>query len=169
MAKHDDRRTVRNFKMLFNLEAKEADGTITKEEKAILGLLRRIFAKDLEQGAHAGLLPDWTKPNPRETKSAIAPSKYVCGCGNVTSVVMLTKSGKQIPVCKACTKPTYKGRVLNNPRGVVIYSDVVRIIARKGQKHICDAECRRKDHTYYHDFTPGSKIVGLPNKKLLIG
>lgn len=58
---------------------------------------------------------------------------------------------------------------ISNPRKrVLIYSDVVRIIARKGQNHICDAECKRKNHTYYHDFTPGSKIYGLPDKSLLI-
>ncbi len=57
---------------------------------------------------------------------------------------------------------------ISNPRRVLIYSDVIRIIARKGQRHICDAECKRKNHTYFHDFTPGSKIYGLPDKSLLI-
>jgi len=52
--------------------------------------------------------------------------------------------------------------------GVVIYSDVIRIIARKGQQHRCDPDCKKKNHTYFHDFKPGSKIIGLPDKSLLI-
>jgi hypothetical protein len=102
----------------------------------------------------------------RERKPTIKPDMYVCACGKKTGIIMLTKSGHQIPVCKQCMPSSSKA--MKNPRRVMIYSDVIRIIARKGQSHICDAECKRKDHTYYHDFTPGSKIYGLPDKSLLI-
>ena len=63
-----------------------------------------------------------------------------------------------------------KLKTKKNPssKRVLIYSDVIRIIARKGQIHVCDAECKRKNHTYFHDFKPGSKIYGLPDKSLLI-
>ncbi len=81
-----------------------------------------------------------------------------------------SSKGKTISYLLGYTRGSSYKKVspVRNPRRVLIYSDVIRIIARKGQRHICDAECKRKNHTYFHDFTPGSKIYGLPDKSLLI-
>ena len=56
----------------------------------------------------------------------------------------------------------------NPKRGTLIYAQVNRIIATKKQKHICDAECKRHGHRYFHDFTSSPKMYGLPNGDLLI-
>lgn len=56
-----------------------------------------------------------------------------------------------------------------NPKGkTLIYGCVNRIIATKIQKHICDAECKRHGHRYFHDFSSRPKMYGLPNGDLLI-
>lgn len=59
---------------------------------------------------------------------------------------------------------------IHNPpkHGTLIYAEVNRIIATKRQKHICDAECKRHGHRYFHDFTSRPKMYGLPNGDLLI-
>lgn len=55
-----------------------------------------------------------------------------------------------------------------NPKAVLIYGRVNRIIATKTQNHICDAECKRHGHRYYHDFSSKPKMYGLPDGSLLI-
>jgi hypothetical protein len=40
---------------------------------------------------------------------------------------------------------------IENPP-VMIYDEVLEIIARKGQDHNCDASCLRANHTYRHIF-----------------
>ncbi len=55
-----------------------------------------------------------------------------------------------------------------NPPLKVIYGQVLRIEAKKTQKHVCDADCRRCDHSYVHDFKPGAVMYGLPNGDILI-
>ena len=58
---------------------------------------------------------------------------------------------------------------IHNPKkGVLIYGQVNRIIATKVQKHICDLECKRHGHRYYHDFSSRPKMYGLPNGDILI-
>ncbi len=61
-----------------------------------------------------------------------------------------------------------KHTLQHNPKRVLIYARVNRIIATKTQKHICDAECKRHGHRYFHDFTSRPKMYGLPNGDLLI-
>jgi hypothetical protein len=55
-----------------------------------------------------------------------------------------------------------------NPKAVLIYGTVNRIIATKTQKHICDAECKRHGHRYFHDFASKPQMYGLPDGSLLI-
>jgi len=55
-----------------------------------------------------------------------------------------------------------------NPKATLIYGTVNRIIATKTQKHICDAECKRHGHRYYHDFASKPQMYGLPDGSLLI-
>lgn len=51
---------------------------------------------------------------------------------------------------------------------VLIYGKVLRITAQKTQDHICDADCKKHNHCYYHDFKPGARMYGLPDKSILI-
>lgn len=46
---------------------------------------------------------------------------------------------------------------------VKIYGRVLRVEAQKTGAHQCDAECRRCDHKYFHDFRlpTGVKMLGL--------
>lgn len=70
---------------------------------------------------------------------------------------------------KSIFKVIKGGKGNSNPnKGVLIYGKVNRIIATKLQKHICDAECKRHGHRYFHDFTSKAKMYGLPNGDLLI-
>ena len=59
-------------------------------------------------------------------------------------------------------------RAAGNPKRVLIYGQVKTIYAKKTQPHVCDAECKAKNHTYYHDFSSKPKMYGLPNGHLLI-
>lgn len=62
-----------------------------------------------------------------------------------------------------------KAVAASNPRGgVKIYGKLLRIEAQKTQKHICDAECKRVNHCYYHDFKAGASIYGMPDGSLVI-
>jgi len=66
---------------------------------------------------------------------------------------------------------SHKFRVIKggkNPKHVLIYGQVNRIIATKTQEHICDAECKRHGHRYYHDFSSKPQMYGLPDGSLLI-
>ena len=56
----------------------------------------------------------------------------------------------------------------NPAQPVLIYDEVIQILARKGQSHICDADCKRKNHTYYHDFESSPRMYGMPDKSILI-
>ncbi len=56
----------------------------------------------------------------------------------------------------------------SNPKGVLIYGQVDCIYATKKQNHICDAECKRNGHRYYHKFSSKPKMYGLPDGTLLI-
>lgn len=56
----------------------------------------------------------------------------------------------------------------NPKRPVLIYGQVQQIRAKKTQKHICDAECRKHNHQYYHNFSSKPRMYGLPNGDLLI-
>lgn len=61
------------------------------------------------------------------------------------------------------------GYLRRNPdEPVLIYGSVSRIYATKTQKHICDDECKRNGHRYFHDFTSKPKMYGLPDGSLLI-
>lgn len=58
---------------------------------------------------------------------------------------------------------------LKNSRGrTLIYGKVTRIEAQKTQDHICDEECKRFKHRYFHEFTSGPKMYGLPDGSILI-
>lgn len=50
----------------------------------------------------------------------------------------------------------------------IIYRRVLRIYAQKQGPHRCDAECKEKNHCYFHDFKPGAVMYGLPNGDILI-
>lgn len=61
-------------------------------------------------------------------------------------------------------------RVENPPgRAVLIYGRVIRVIAKKtGPHNNCDAECKRCNHEYFHDFKAGAVMYGLPDGSILI-
>jgi hypothetical protein len=83
---------------------------------------------------------------------------------------ILTQETKQRAVASS-VKYQHKGPqvgVKNPKRGTLVYSQVNRIIATKTQEHVCDAECKRHGHRYFHDFTSRPKMYGLPNGDLLI-
>ncbi len=59
----------------------------------------------------------------------------------------------------------------NPPAGrspVMIYGRVLLIQAQKTQRHVCDAECKKCEHCYVHEFQPGAAMWGLPNGDILI-
>lgn len=55
-----------------------------------------------------------------------------------------------------------------NPKRVLIYGNVQTIYAQKTQDHICDDDCKKHGHRYYHEFHSKPKMYGLPNGDLLI-
>jgi len=55
-----------------------------------------------------------------------------------------------------------------NPKRVLIYGSVKRIEAIKTQSHICDSDCKKHGHRYYHNFSSNPKMYGLPDGSLLI-
>lgn len=59
-------------------------------------------------------------------------------------------------------------RKANPGKPVLIYGQVDRIYATKKQNHICDEECKRNGHRYFHDFSSKPKMYGLPDGSLLI-
>lgn len=59
-------------------------------------------------------------------------------------------------------------RTQKNPKRVLIYGNVQTIYAQKTQSHICDDECKKHGHRYFHDFHSKPKMYGLPNGDLLI-
>jgi hypothetical protein len=63
-------------------------------------------------------------------------------------------------------------KVLSNPhhkRLVTIYRRVLSIQAQKiGFHRHCDAECKRVQHKYIHDFKPGAKLLGIPDGSFLM-
>ena len=56
----------------------------------------------------------------------------------------------------------------SNPKHVLIYGEIHRVTGVKTQKHICDADCKRHGHKYYHDFSSKPQMYGLPDGSLLI-
>ncbi|MCI0618947.1 hypothetical protein L0244_38735 [bacterium] len=51
---------------------------------------------------------------------------------------------------------------------VLIYGKVQRIEAIKTQPHVCDSDCKKHGHRYYHDFKSNPKMYGMPDGSLLI-
>lgn len=52
---------------------------------------------------------------------------------------------------------------------VRIYGRVIRVIAKKTGPHgNCDAECKRCQHEYFHDFKSGAVMYGQPDGSILI-
>lgn len=59
-------------------------------------------------------------------------------------------------------------RRVKNPRRPVIYHRLLRIEARKGPGHRCDAGCKKANHSYFHDFTAGAVVYGNPDGSVLV-
>lgn len=64
--------------------------------------------------------------------------------------------------------PKRKLAKANPGKPVLIYGKVLRIEAIKTQNHICDAECKKFNHRYFHDFSSAPKMYGLPDGSILI-
>lgn len=65
-----------------------------------------------------------------------------------------------------------RSATVKNPktkRLVRIYGRVLRIEAQKiGRHQNCDAECKRCNHKYVHDFKRGAVMYGQPDGSILI-
>lgn len=70
-------------------------------------------------------------------------------------------------VLRTARKPV-ANKPQKNPKRVLIYGNVQTIYAQKTQAHICDDECKKHGHRYFHDFHSKPKMYGLPNGDLLI-
>jgi hypothetical protein len=60
---------------------------------------------------------------------------------------------------------------VDNPRKYLtrIYGRVLEIHAQKtGPHRNCDAECKRANHKYVHDYQPGAKLMGIPDGAFLM-
>lgn len=60
---------------------------------------------------------------------------------------------------------------VENPRKYLtrIYGRVLEIHAQKtGFHRNCDAECKRANHKYVHEFKPGAKLMGIPDGSFLM-
>lgn len=82
--------------------------------------------------------------------------------------VLLTARTKPELLRKIELGRSYGKTYQQNPKGTLIYGQVNRIVATKTQNHICDAECKRHGHRYYHDFSSKPQMYGLPDGSLLI-
>lgn len=80
------------------------------------------------------------------------------------SFVHHAKNGRYY-VLKAKKNPPAVGR----KKLVRIYGRVLSIQAQKvGSHRHCDAECKRVNHKYIHDFKPGAKLLGIPDGSFLM-
>lgn len=59
-------------------------------------------------------------------------------------------------------------RKSNPSKATLIYGQVDCIYATKKQNHICDDECKKHGHRYFHEFSSKPKMYGLPDGTLLI-
>jgi hypothetical protein len=85
---------------------------------------------------------------------------------NVPGAFIREKHGRYY-VLKA--RQTTTRRVSNPKKLVTIYGRVLKVEAQKiGPHRNCDAECKRCDHKYVHDFKVGAKMYGLPDGSILI-
>ena len=65
--------------------------------------------------------------------------------------------------------PPAKKNPTQSKKVVLIYGRVIRVIAKKTQAHSnCDAECKKCNHEYFHDFKAGAVMYGLPDGSILI-
>ena len=74
-------------------------------------------------------------------------------------------------VLRSHAKPAMNARRnrQRNPKGAtLIYGQVDCIYATKKQNHVCDAECKKNGHRYFHEFSSKPKMYGLPDGTLLI-
>jgi hypothetical protein len=74
-------------------------------------------------------------------------------------------------VLRQRAKPAMNARPTRqrNPKGAtLIYGQVDCIYATKKQNHICDDECKKNGHRYFHEFSSKPKMYGLPDGTLLI-
>lgn len=81
-------------------------------------------------------------------------------------VVRYARRRRNPPASKTVKKR--KAALKNPPEAVLIYSDVLRVEAKKGQNHRCDKGCVLTGHRYFHPFTAGAALYGLPNGDVLI-
>jgi hypothetical protein len=77
-------------------------------------------------------------------------------------------SRKDMWVVKTPTSGEIRQAKHNPGEAVLIYGSVDRIYATKTQEHICDAECKRNGHRYFHNFKTHPKMYGLPDGSILL-
>lgn len=96
--------------------------------------------------------------------------------GSFTSKLLAVKRERSIPgsfiEAKNGRYYVLKPKRVKNPQSkrlVRIYGRVLKIEAQKtGAHRNCDAECKRCQHKYVHDFRPGAVMYGLPDGSILI-
>ena len=70
--------------------------------------------------------------------------------------------------CLSCGRYRKEVRQRNPKGATLIYGQVDCIYATKKQNHICDDECKKNGHRYFHEFSSKPKMYGLPDGTLLI-
>lgn len=129
---------------------------LVREERALLVRARQLLRK----ARHPAMNPRKAMrrngtATRTEVRSPTRTSTHALTRGNTT--LTITGNGNRVQVPKG-----------KNPPGAIVYHRLLKIEAKKGPGHRCDAACKRADHSYFHDFGPGAVVYGMPDGSLKI-